>query len=347
MSVAALLLTFKFSDVAIESMSVGMKLCVSTVIPSLFPFMVLSELFVSSGAAELLGRFVGKPFEKLFGISKEASAAILLGFFCGFPIGTKSALSLYEKGRISRSELEHICVFCNNPSSAFLISAVGLSLFGSREFGILLYVAHLLSSCIIGFVGRFYFGKKKREYVESGAFAAKKRSGFISTLSGAVTSSASSMLFICAFVIFFSAVLGYVQFFAEKAELPSVLNVLCLGFFEMTGGVAASASLPLPIALPVAASLTGWSGLSVHFQFVGICREHRLDLRPYFLAKICAAGLNFLIISVLLKLFSGQISFDVPQTVPSLISAEFHPLALVSLSLFFASSLALAAKARS
>ena len=72
MSTLALLLTFKYSDIAIEAMSSGMKLCVTTVIPSLFPFMVLSELFVSSGASELVGKLCGKPLCALLGISKSA-----------------------------------------------------------------------------------------------------------------------------------------------------------------------------------------------------------------------------------------------------------------------------------
>ena len=47
MSAVALSLTFIYSDVVISAMSDGMKLCTGTVIPSLFPFMVFSELFVA------------------------------------------------------------------------------------------------------------------------------------------------------------------------------------------------------------------------------------------------------------------------------------------------------------
>ena len=124
MSALSLVLILKFPEVSIEYINRGLKLCVSTVIPSLFPFMVVSELIVAGGFAESVGAFFKKPARLLFGISGEGASAFLLGTLCGFPIGTRVAISLYERGRISREELSRLVCFSNNPSSAFVISAV-------------------------------------------------------------------------------------------------------------------------------------------------------------------------------------------------------------------------------
>ena len=217
-------------------------------------------------------------------------------------------MSLYERGSISRAELEHICTFCNNPSSAFLISAVGGALFGSRMFGVLLYIAHILSSCIVGMIGRFSFSKDKDIYAVP-TDSAKKRGGIIESFIRAVTDSASSMLFICAFVVFFSAVVGVIRPFAQSADMPNGAIALMFGFFEMTGGVSEASTLPLGIAIPATAAITGWSGLSVHFQFVAICKEHRFALRPYFLSKALCALLNAAIISALVSIAGDRLSF--------------------------------------
>ena len=309
MSAVAMMLTFRYSEEVVSAMSSGMSLCVTTVIPSLFPFMVLSELFISSGAGELMGRYIGRPLSALFGISHAGAAALLIGFICGFPIGTRSAVSLYERGRISRAEFEHLCTFCNNPSSAFLISAVGGALFGSRLFGVLLYASHILSSCIVGFIGRFLFVRGKDSFCEESC-SQKKREGIIASFIRAVTDSASSMLFICAFVVFFSAVVGVIRSFARGAGLPNGAMALMFGFFEMTGGVAEASALPLGLAIPISAAITGWSGLSVHFQFVSICKEHRFALRPYFLSKALCALLNMVIISILVRVAGDRIIFS-------------------------------------
>lgn len=47
-----LLLILRNPDTAIEYMTSGLRLCARTVIPSLFPFLVLSELIVSGASAE-------------------------------------------------------------------------------------------------------------------------------------------------------------------------------------------------------------------------------------------------------------------------------------------------------
>ena len=52
MTTFCFLLVLRNADAAVEYMGRGLTLCARTVIPSLFPFMVLSELLVSSGAGE-------------------------------------------------------------------------------------------------------------------------------------------------------------------------------------------------------------------------------------------------------------------------------------------------------
>ena len=336
MSAVAMLITFKLSDVAIEAMTEGMRLCVNTVIPSLFPFMVFSELFIASGAAQAVGRYLAAPLTWLFDISREGAAALLLGLLCGFPIGSRSALSLYERGRISRGELEHILAFCNNPSSAFLISAVGVSLFGSRQLGVLFYSVHIISAFFVGLVSRPYFSKKKkeREYCLAQKGIAHRREGFIASLTAAVGNSAGSMILICAFVVFFSAVVGYLRFFAVRGNMPEWAMALTFGFFEMTGGVSKAAELPLRVAVPMAAALTGWSGLSVAFQFVGLCKEHRVSLLPYFFSKIGSALMNALLVWGFMRLFGERIVFGDGGSVSSLLLFSGSHVGLLSVAFF-------------
>ena len=346
MSVIALALTFVYSDAAISAMSEGMRLCVSTLIPSLFPVMVLSELLVRSGAAELLGKLFGAPISRLFGISREGSVAWILGTLCGFPIGMKCALSLYERGKISRAELEHLSTFCNMPSSAFLIGAVGASLFGSKDFGIILYVSHAASCVIVGFAGKFYFSGKKKEYFWGDGSLCESRKGCAASFVGSVTSSAMGMLFICAFVLFFSSVTGILRVLIEEISLSEQVSALIFGFFEMTGGVVAASELELGAAIPVVAAVTGWSGLSVHFQLIGICGSHKPSFRPYFLAKIASALICAALTCGAVAVFDGRLSFFVNSDVQSLLVVGYEPRSIAVLAFFFLSCLKLMSKRR-
>ena len=340
MSAMSLVLVFVYSDVAVQAMSDGMRLCVGTLIPSLFPFMVLSELFVRSGAAELVGKTVGYPISKLFGISRDGSVGWLLGALCGFPIGMRCALSLYEQGKISRAELEHLSTFCNSPSSAFLIGAVGASLLGSQKFGIILYAAHLCSSLAIGFAGRFYFSGKKAEYSAAGAALSPKKQSSARIFSDSVSASAMSMLFICAFVLFFSSLTGILKLFLAQLCPNSLLRALAVGFFEMTGGVFAASELPLRYAIPAVAAVTGWSGLSVHFQLIGICGSHELSFKPYFLAKAMSSLLCSALTVLLTHIFAKELRFSI-GSVESFLPIPSSPSTLLAVVLFGFSCLTL------
>lgn len=348
MSILAMLVTFICADIAIESMSEGLRLCALTVIPSLFPFMVLSELLVSSGAAKLIGRHLARPLSRIFGLSSEGAAALALGLVCGFPIGSKSAVGMYESGQISRGELEHLLSFCNIPSSAFLISAVGVGLFGSQPFGLLLYVCHIISALTAGLLGKKYFSAKKKDayYLLPKSNASQSRKSAVSAFTEAVRGSAGSMLTICAFVVFFSALLGILSRFMSNIAIPDSLRSLLMGFFEMTSGVSAAANLPLKSAPVAAAAITGWSGLSVAFQLTGICGDTEVSLKPYFIAKVFCAIMNSALVTLALHFFGYAIPLSPTDSVTSLLPLLSPPTAPIWLSLFIGGCVLLRVKKR-
>ena len=339
MSAFVLVLTFIESQTVIEAMSQGLRVCTEALIPSLFPFMVLSELLMDSGAPELLCRVFGKAFERVFGIRREGAAAFLLGITLGFPIGAKSALSLYQSGRISRSELEHLMCFCNGPSPAFLISAVGVSLFGSQRLGFLFYGADILAATVIGIASRVFFDHKGDIPAAIAATNEKKRQkspGAIRSLCSAVRSSALSMLYICAFITFFSVLIGVISSYMQALGAPKILLSLTLGFFEMTSGVTAASSLTPGAALLCVAAIIGWSGLSVHFQLVSLCDESELSFFSYFAAKAMRSALSVVIIFLWSMLF-GDIAPLFESSSPSFIHTYApHPLHIFTLSVFCA-----------
>ena len=121
----AFALFFRNSQIALDYIKNGLLLCANTIIPSLFPFMVLSEIAISAGIGDLLAKYLRAPMSRLFGISGEGACAFLLGILCGFPVGAKSAVSLYDKGKISKQECEKLLSICNIPSMSFVVNIVG------------------------------------------------------------------------------------------------------------------------------------------------------------------------------------------------------------------------------
>ena len=352
MSVCTLFLILFFPTLAIDYMNRGMKLCVSTLIPSLFPFMVASELIVMTGAARPLGKILRVPAGWLCGISEEGSSALVLGCVCGFPIGTRAAVSLYKRGRITFCELSRLVCFSNNPSSGFIISAVGATLFGSREFGTALFFITVLSSMCVGVIQNVLLGRRNDVLPVSqnppDSVEKKEREKGIAEFSSAISSSAYALLGVCAFVIFFSTLTGTLGVLLSRLGASQMIRAVFFSFFELTGGVAEAASLsPVLCAVSVAAFAVGWSGLSVHLQMIGVCDGIPIPIGRYFLAKLSQGILNVALVLLYFKLFGDTVTFDVKSVDAFLeIGEKTNALSFAVSAVFFA-CLALAVFVRS
>lgn len=303
-----ILLLLFCADSAVESVREGLLLCGQTVIPALFPFMVASELLVGCGGAAALGQKLARPMQKLLGVPGAAACPILLGALCGFPTGARTAAALYDKGALSARQCTRLLTFINNPSSAYMISAVGISLLGSRRLGLLLYATSLLGALATALVTRILLPDEK------GAAASPTpqpvRLG-ADVFTSAVTGAAQSMLSVCAYVLFFSAILGAVQSIGTRLSLPASLGALLYGALEMSGGIARAAQLAnREQAVMLCAALSCWSGVSVLCQIMTVCHGRGFRFLPYVLAKLAqgllAAVLCFLALRYLFPLLPPE-----------------------------------------
>ena len=86
---------------AMEGAKSGLSLCFNVIVPSLFPFFILSSLVVDLGFAARLGRLMEPIMRPLFRVSGSCASAVALGFIGGYPVGARTALQLYQQGLCS------------------------------------------------------------------------------------------------------------------------------------------------------------------------------------------------------------------------------------------------------
>ena len=202
----------------------GLTLCFNVIVPSMFPFFVLSSLVVDLGLAAYLGRAMEGLMRPLFRVSGSCAAAVALGFIGGYPVGARTALQLYDQGLCSKPEAERLLAFCNNSGPAFILGVVGAGIFGDSRVGLLLYLTHALASLMVGLLFRFYGGRGETR-------ASPSRPKPIRTVTlpaaftGAVSRSLQSTLNICAFVVFFAVVLRLLSAFGVLAAVARLLSL--------------------------------------------------------------------------------------------------------------------------
>lgn len=288
-AVLALLLLIR-GDAAAQGVRDGIDLCVTSVIPALFPFFAASQLLVSLGAAETLGRAAGPLFRRLFGMDGAGAAAYLLGLIGGYPLGAKTAESLVRQGLLTPEDGALLLTFCNNAGPAFILGIAGSGVFRSSRAGVWLYLIHAAAATATGLL--FCFIRKYiRKQNISGFFRFSASScNFPSTtaqkrpplsapaaLIGAVRGGVAAMAGVCGFVIFFLVLLRLAESFL--GPLPP----LAAGLVELTNGILRLT--PDRGGFVLAAALLGWGGLSVHCQTAAVLGGSGISMRWYLPAK--------------------------------------------------------------
>lgn len=294
----------------------GLSLCFNVIIPSLFPFFVLSAMIVSLGYARRFGRVLEPVMRPLFNVGGPCSTAFVLGFIGGYPVGARTVIALYKSGACSKTEAERMLAFCNNSGPAFIFGVVGAGVFASSRVGLLLYLAHTAASICVGILFRSWGGKDRAgKEKDTGNTDAAPALPFTQAFTESVKSSFLSILNICGFVVFFTVLIRLLQltglipalsgFFGRLGFDRDWAERLITGFIELTSGVATlrGASASLYRSMAAAAFMLGWAGLSVHAQVLSFIADSGLTIKTYFFGKLLHGLLSAVFASVLARLF--------------------------------------------
>lgn len=323
----------------------GLQLCYNVILPSLFPFFILSSLVISLGLAGYLGRLLEPVMRPLFHVGGPCAAALALGFVGGYPVGARAALTLYEEGQCSKTECERLLAFCNNSGPAFILGVVGAGVFADSRVGLLLCLVHALSSVCVGLVFRFYREKDRKTQGRTSAPIAAQR--FTTAFTGAVKGAVNSTLNICAFVVCFTVILRLCflsgLFPALAGFLGRILaplgftevwaRRLLTGLLELSSGVAAlTGDGSLTGRVSMAAFLLGWAGISVHCQVLSFLGESGLSTRTYIGGKLLHGLFSAGLTALLLRVFplEESVSSYLAQQVEGIAGTDFYSALAVS-----------------
>jgi sporulation integral membrane protein YlbJ len=317
-----------FPQAVTDAAKSGLTLCYNVIVPSLFPFFVLSSLIVETGAAHHIGRAAERVMRPVFNVGGQCAAAFALGFIGGYPVGAKTVIALYESGACTKTEAERLLSFCNNSGPAFIFGVVGAGIFSSGKIGLLLYLAHTLASVIVGILFRNWGKNVSRETFLHNPPA--KRVSFAAAFSGSVVSSFSSTLGICGFVIFFTV---FIKLLFISGFLPALTAIigktlapfglteqwaerLLIGIVEISSGVWSlrGAAGQITGSVAMAAFMLGWAGLSVHSQVLSFIGESGLSVKTYILGKLAQAVISAAIIFLIARF--------IPISVPAVFLAQ-------------------------
>lgn len=296
-----------FSSSNFPAAKKGLTLWANSVVPSLFPFFVATELLSKTEAPYLLGKLLCRIMKPLFNIRGEGSFALIMGVISGYPVGAKIATNFRQNNVCSKEECERILSFTNNSGPLFIVGTVGISMFGNSSIGFLLLITHILSAISVGIIFRFW---KKNSYtfdsnliINSASSKNINLSNLGEVLSNSITNSISTILVIGGFIVLFSVIISILnasnllpiieKIFTPLFDLmhvtPKFIAPLFTGLFEITNGIFSIANIhikAISINIILTSFLLGIGGICIFFQVFSIISKSDLSIKPYIYGKI-------------------------------------------------------------
>ena len=279
----ALILLLVEGTTARAEAAAALRLCSETVIPALFPFLVLSTLLISLGAGPLTAPALAPLMEGLFRLPGAAGTALVLGLAGGYPMGARTAAELHRSGNLTREEACRLLTFCNNANPAFFLGVLGDGVFHDAKIGLILWLIHVLSALLTGMLLSGRQGKPRR----SSPPPLPAPRPFARLWVEAVGGGLQAMLSVCAFVVIFRVLT------APLAQLGGRASLLAVGLTELFSLIPRLSANRGGFLL--SALCSGWGGVSVLCQTAAMLEGSGLPLTPCLRGKAVQAALSALL----------------------------------------------------
>ena len=298
-----------FSKTNLSAVKSGLSLWANSVIPSLFPFFVATELLMHTNIVNQLGFILNKFMKPFFNVRGEGAFAFIMGIISGYPVGAKIATNFRQNNICTKEECERLLSFTNNSGPLFVIGTVGIMMFKSTTIGVLLFITHFLSSISVGIIFRFWKkNKKSNDYIKHSNldnFNCKNVSlnNLGEVMAESITSATSTILLIGGFIVLFSSIISILKssgifnsialFINPIFEIINIDTSFCMplisGLIEITNGIASISSITckkLSINIIFSSFLLGFGGISILLQVLSITSKTDLSIKPYLYGKI-------------------------------------------------------------
>lgn len=284
--ILAFLMLLSNPEITVLGAKTGLNLWLNSVVPSLLPFLIFSNLLFEADAVSYLTALLSPLCHLLFGTSKDGSFAVISGFLCGFPMGSKSCLELVKHQKIKKEEAAYLVSFCNNASPAFVISFICHGIFSGKN-GLLLPVLFSFYSAplITGILFRFLFRKQTNEPDLSLQSSSPPAAFQFQYLDHAIMNAFQTIVRLGGYITFFAVLSAFLQ---SAVFLPIPLRLFLTAVIELTTGASLLGKLPVSLKFRVIAvcACVSFGSLSGFAQSYTLLKEGEIPARYYLVGKL-------------------------------------------------------------
>ncbi len=290
-----------------QSVSEGLALWYRSILPTLLPFCIFSNIIIQSGIYDRI-------FEKLFPVIRYIYPVrppliypLIAGFLFGFPLGSKICSDLYKAGKISTEEAETICCISNNFGPAFLCNYMVSGIFGNK-----IPPGILLSACYLPplLIGRIQIARMKdyRQFTTTPVFSVCQNRKTTSRsqmnmkiIDAGIMNGFTTMIRLAGYILLASLLAGILKTLPWKNDL---IPCICVGAMEITSGLQLIPGLQgglLPSAA-LAVGIVNFGGISGLMQTCGMMKSTGIHIRNYIIFRLLCSLTGILLLFILFLL---------------------------------------------
>lgn len=279
-----------FPEQTLEASRSGLLLWFDSLLPTLLPFLIISQLILKTSLVEYIQRLLGPAFEHIFHCSPHGTFCLVCGFLCGYPVGARLISLQIKEKKLSLEEGQYLLSFCNNVSPMFCISFGILQAIGSRK--IITYLTLIYGSALL--FGIFTRPKKLPAFREETKKQTSSTEHIFQLIDVCIIDSFLILIKLCGYLVLFSIINSGIHMLLPTELSP--MAPLISSFLEITGGLSMISQLPFGLtrsAMGIAALTFG--GLCCLFQTGCVISETGLSLKKYLLHKALTTVLALLL----------------------------------------------------
>ncbi len=265
----------------------GLLLWFEKILPSLLPFIILSNLLVSTNAVYYISQIL-KPFLcYLFQISEPASYAVFIGFLCGYPMGAKTISDLSNANYISQKEGQYLLSFCNNTSPMFITSFIVMQNLKDTRYLLGTLFILLISPVLCSFLFRkFYQTSSITSQLKNSQKSALQFD--FQAVDTSILNAFETITKIGGYMILFSILFQYAKKLPLRYFLP---------FLEISNGIPFIINWDLSFSTTyiLVLGLSSFGGFCSVAQTCSMIQNSNISIYPYIIQKLITAMVTSLL----------------------------------------------------
>lgn len=288
-----------FPERYISDCFAGFSLWAECVLPSLFPFMVITLIMIKTGAAERASLPLRKAALKLK-LPPVAGACFLMSACSGYPAGSRILVEFYQNGRLDEAGIRKLSYLCSSSGPLFIIGSVGYKVFADKTIGVRILIAHLVSILTVSIILSLLSKDRPR-----GEAPPVRANG--NALYDAFYGAVIAVLVAGGFIAFFCVVASFLTDFSVLSPITLVLSfvldegaaeAVSIGLIEATTGCRALAFECSKINTALAGFLITFGGVSILAQQLSYLTVAKVKAGRFIGVKFLQALLCFALLMI-------------------------------------------------